>query len=91
MDRRRFLALRPGPPPREMSCETLYMRLVDARAAGTTAELLARIEGELAGAEELRLKDGAWLERGELKQQLEPAFESFRARGGRISVLPSRS
>lgn len=66
------------------------MRLVDARAAGTTAELLARIEGELAGARELRLRDSEWLAHDDFGKWLAPLLETFRARAGRVSLLTSR-
>lgn len=89
MDRRRFLGIRSsGRGSRELSCEALYMRVVDSRASGTTAELLARFESELAGVREVRLRDSAWLAREELKQALAPLLASFRARGGRVQLEP---
>lgn len=91
IDRRRFLGLRTsGAASLELSCETLYMRLVDARAAGTAGALLARMQHELRVVRELRLRDSEWLAREDLEKWLAPLLETFRARAGRVTLLPNR-
>ncbi len=70
----------------ELSCEQLLMKYLDARIDGATADLFARLNEELRGARELRLVDTTWLAQEDLRQQLEPVLDAFRARGGRLVV-----
>lgn len=87
MERRHFLGLHPA---LELSCETLYMRLVDARAAGTAEALRASIQDELRGVRELRMRDSEWLSRDDLGKWLAPLLDTFRACAGRVTLLPNR-
>ena len=88
MNRREFLLLRPGTENRsaEISCERLYMRHLDSQIDGTTAQFLENLARDLQDIDILRLSEGEWLASEELKQQLEPIFTSFRARGGKIEL-----
>jgi hypothetical protein len=83
IDRRDFLALKPGRPA-ELSCERLYMRFLDAQADGTTTELFDRLAADLRAATVVRLTETAWLSRAELKSRLDGALAAFKAAGGRI-------
>lgn len=87
MERRRFLRLPENAASRELCCEALYMRLLDAGAEGGRDALLARLADELAGARSLRLRGAAWLEREELKRSLVPLLDAFRAKGGRVEPV----
>jgi len=88
IDRREFLLLRPSGDPVviELSCEQLLMKYLDARIDGATVDLFARLNEELRGARDLRLVDTTWLAQEDLRQQLEPVLDAFRARGGRLVV-----
>jgi len=86
VNRRDFLLMRTG---REsdaviLSCEQLYMRYVDARAEGTTAELFTRLTQDLESVKRVRLIKTSWLSDDDLRRQLDAVFESFRGGGGRI-------
>ena len=88
IDRRDFLLLRAGREVLsvELSCEQLLMKYLDAQLDDTTANLFTRLDRELQGARELRVVDTSWLAREDFKQQLDRVLDSFRARGGRITV-----
>ena len=86
IDRREFLLMRGGreSDPMILSCEQLYMRYVDARADGTTAELFAHLKEDLDSVKRVRLIKTSWLSDDDLKRQLDAVFESYRKGGGRI-------
>jgi len=86
VNRRDFLLMRTGRESGRaiLSCEQLYMRYVDARAQGTTAELFARLARDLEGVTRVRLIKTSWLSDDDLKRELDVVFEAFRDRGGRI-------
>ena len=86
VNRRDFLLLRTGRESGQaiLSCELLYMRYVDARAQGTTAELFARLARDLEDVTRVRLIKTSWLSDDDLKRELDVVFDAFRERGGRI-------
>jgi hypothetical protein len=86
VNRRDFLLMRSGRDSGQaiLSCEQLYMRYVDARAQGTTAELFARLAGDLEGVTRVRLIKTSWLSDDDLKRELDVVLDAFRERGGRI-------
>jgi len=67
-----------------LSCEQLYMRYVDARAEGTTADLFSHLLHDLQTVKRVRLIKTSWLSDDDLRRQLDVVFESFRGSGGRI-------
>jgi len=83
MKRRDFLALRAGQPA-VLSCERLYMRYLDSQMDGTAPELFDHLAGDLRGVRVLQLTETSWLTRADLKAQLDPVLDNFKARGGRI-------
>jgi hypothetical protein len=84
IDRRDFLALKPGRPA-ELSCERLYMRFLDAQADGTTSELFDRLANDLRRTTIVQLTETAWLSRQDLNARLEDVLRAFKAAGGRIA------
>jgi hypothetical protein len=89
VNRRDFLLMRSGRDSADrgqaiLSCEQLYMRYVDARAQGTTAELFARLAHDLEDVTRVRLIKTSWLSDDDLKRELDVVFDAFRERGGRI-------
>ena len=86
VNRRDFLLMRTGLDRDAviLSCEQLYMRYVDARGDGTTAELFAHLLTDLQSVKRVRLIKTSWLSDDDLRQQLEVVFDSFRRAGGRI-------
>jgi hypothetical protein len=86
MDRRDFLLLklRPGTGSLVLGCEELYMRFLDAQLEGSTAELLARLGGELWRTDTVHLTDTAWLADDAFRQALDSVLQAFLARGGRV-------
>ena len=86
VNRRDFLLMRTGRDDDTsiLSCEQLYMRYVDARADGTTADLFARLLHDLQAVKRVRLIKTSWLSDEELRCQLDVVFETFRGSGGRI-------
>ena len=83
VERRDFLLLRAGQPA-VLSCEHLFMRYLDSKMDGTTAQLFEHLAGVLRDVSTVRLTHTAWLARPDLKSQVDPILESFTARGGRI-------
>ena len=86
VERRDFLLLRTDGRTSVLSCERLYMRFVDSRIDGTTAELFANLAHDLAGVRAIRLVDRSWLSDDDLKRQLREVLDSFRDNGGRIDA-----
>jgi hypothetical protein len=85
MNRRDLLLLRPdGPRATVLSCERLYMRYVDAEAAGTTTALFDTLAADLRDARHIRLVETSWLSCDDLRARLDAVLACFRARGGRV-------
>ena len=88
MNRRDFFRLKhPDRESLELSCENLYMRYLDSQLDGTQEQFLGRTRQEILRRRRIRLKDVSWLDRGELKRDLAPLLEEFRAGGGRIEYV----
>ena len=83
MKRRDFLALRTDQAA-VLSCERLYMRYLDAQMDGTAPQLFDHLAGALRGVRVVKLTKTSWLARADLKAQLDPVLDHFKARGGRI-------
>ena len=83
MNRRDFLALR-ADQAAVLSCERLYMRYLDAQMDGTALQLFDHLAGDLRDVRAVRLTETTWLSRADLKAQLDPVLDDFKARGGRI-------
>lgn len=75
--------LRAGQPA-VLSCEQLFMRYLDSQMDGTTAQLFEHLAGDLRGVPAVRLTETTWLARADLREQIDPILESFKAGGGRI-------
>lgn len=85
MDRREFLLLRTTASRcADLSCERLYMRFVDAQAAGTVPQLFEALALDLAGVSAVRLTDRSWLSSAELRQRLDAVLAPFVNRGGQV-------
>jgi len=86
VNRRDFLLMRTGRDSGQavLSCEQLYMRYVDARAEGATAEFFARLAADLESVKRVRLIKTSWLSDDDLRRELDLVFEAFRDHGGRI-------
>ena len=84
MNRRDFLTLR-SDQAAVLSCERLYMRYLDAQMDGTAPQLFDHLAGALSGVRAVQLTETTWLSRADLKAQLDPVLDHFKARGGQIS------
>ena len=88
MNRRDFFHLRnPARDIFELSCEKLYMRYLDSQLDGTQEQLLRRTRETVLRSRVIHLKDASWLNRGELKKELDPLFEEFQGGGGQIEYV----
>ena len=85
VDRRDFLFLRAGQPAL-LSCEPLFMRFLDSQMDGTTTQLFENLAGDLRKVNAIRLTDTSWLAREDLKAQLDPVLDTFRAAGGTVTL-----
>lgn len=84
-NRRDFLLLRVAADREiELSCEQLYMRLVDAQADGSVPRLFASLANDLSQVGAVRLVDRSWLSSADLERGLDDALARFTARGGRV-------
>ncbi len=85
MNRRDFFLLRsPGEWILELSCEELYMRYLDSQLDGTRNQFLERTRKEFRNRRKIRLYDAFWLDRGGVREELEPLLQEFRARSGSV-------
>jgi hypothetical protein len=93
MNRRDFLLLKANPRTHAMalSCEELYMRFLDSQLDNTTAELFARLDGELRRAEVVQLVDPWWLADAGFRQALDRVLAAFRAGGGQVVAARTES
>jgi len=91
MNRRDFLFFRLGGDSHaaELSCEQLYMRCLDSRQDGTTAQLFDNIEQTLHAVKVVYVTDTSWLACDELKPLLS-LLAAFRSRGGRVEYERAR-
>ena len=88
MNRRDFFRLNnPVEETVELCCEKLYMRYLDSQLDGTQEQLLGRTRETLLRSRKIRLRDASWLNRGDLKQELEPLLDEFQAGGGQIEYV----
>ena len=85
MNRRDFFLLRsPEEWILELSCEELYMRYLDSQLDGTRNQFLERTRKEFRNRSKIRLYDAFWLDRGGVREGLEPLLQEFRSRGGSV-------
>ncbi|MGH9144051.1 MAG: hypothetical protein ACRD2I_23185 [Vicinamibacterales bacterium] len=84
VERRDFLLLRAGQPA-VLSCEPLFMRLVDAQADGTSALLFENLAADLGKVNAIRVTETSWLARADLKSRLDAVLDAFRAAGGTVT------
>jgi hypothetical protein len=86
IDRRNFLLLKlsHGTPPAVLSCETLYMRYLDAQIDGTVDRLWDALRDDLQHTDVVSLIDPSWLADPVLEQQIDRLLDDFRGRGGRV-------
>ena len=88
MNRRDFFRLNnPVEETVELCCEKLYMRYLDSQLDGTQEQLLGRTRETLLRSRKIRLRDASWVNRGDLKQELEPLLDEFQAGGGQIEYV----
>ena len=89
MNRRDFLLLKApatSQQPAMLSCETLYMRFLDARVQDRTDRLFELLRDDLSRTDSVKLNDVAWLSDETLKQQVDVLLDEFRGRGGRVEL-----
>jgi hypothetical protein len=81
ISRRRFLR-RTVRAPRvvELSCERLYIRYMDAVGAGRLSQFSCALDGELSGADIVKLTDREWLARDDFRAAVERSLDGCRAR-----------
>lgn len=84
MNRRDFLFLRTEGRSTVLSCESLFMRFIDAQNDGTVEQLFANLARDLEQVTSVSLVDRSWLSREELKVRLDDTLDAFRRRGGRV-------
>ena len=73
LDRRNFLRRASGRHrAATLRCDHLYVRYVDALAAGRVAAFVKAVEEEIATAHEVRVTRREWLERDDFRRVLEP-------------------
>lgn len=82
--RRDFLLGRAADDTLEVSCEALFMRLVDARLAGGSADWRDRLERDFDRARRVRLRARGWMADADVQALLRPLISRVRARGGRV-------
>ena len=79
-DRRNFLRRAAGRHrSATLRCDRLYVRYVDAVAAGRVADFVKAVEDEIGTAHEVRVTRREWLERDDFKRALEPILSGLPA------------
>ena len=86
--RRDFLLLRRADDTLEVSCEALFMRLVDARLHGRRADWEDRLAAEIDRAPRIRLRQSGWMADRDVRALLQPLLTVVRERGGRVEQEP---
>lgn len=81
--RRDFLLLRASDRTLEVSCEAMFMRLVDARVSGD-ADWRRRLAEDFARARRVRLHARGWMADADVAALLGPLISGVRERGGRV-------
>lgn len=84
INRRDFLFLRSEGRSTVLSCESLFMRFIDAENDGTVDALFAHLARDLAQVKAVRLTGRSWLARPDLRVRVDEALDGFQRRGGRI-------
>jgi hypothetical protein len=85
MNRREFLSFTQNhESTAELSCEQLYMRVLDSTLDGSTTKFFKNLEENLSTVTRLRLTEAAWLNCEELKP-VESILDAFRKRGGHVA------
>ena len=84
MNRRDFLLLRTEGRATVLSCESLFMRFIDAQNDGRVDELFANLAHDLEQVKQVSLVDRSWLSRDDLRLHVDAVLGEFRRRGGRI-------
>lgn len=88
MNRRDFLSLAsPVKQVLDLSCKELYMCYVDSRIDGKKEEFFKQLRQDFSQIKRVRLHKAFWLDRQDLKKDLEPILEELRARGGLVDYL----
>lgn len=88
MNRRDFLLLRIARDEvAELSCERLFMRLVDGAAEGNTTRLFDVLTEDLKRTRVVRLTDVSWLAREDLRVPLDAVLDAFIAGGGSVTRI----
>ena len=62
------------------------MRFLDSQMDGTTAQLFDHLAADLRKVNAVRLTDTTWLARADLKRELDPVLDAFRAAGGAVTL-----
>ena len=70
VSRRRFLTAARPRRVVELSCESLYMKYLDALRVGRTEQFLAALAQELAPADEIRLTRREWLAHEDFRRDI---------------------
>ena len=84
VNRRDFLLLRSEGRSAVLSCESLFMRFIDAENDGTVDALFANLARDLAQVKAVRLTDRSWLARPDVRARVDEALDGFQRRGGRV-------
>ena len=84
INRRDFLLLRSEGRSTVLSCESLFMRFIDAENDGTVDALFENLARDLAQVKAVRLTGRPWLCRPDLRARVEEALDGFQRRGGRV-------
>ena len=77
-DRRNFLRRAAGRHrSATLRCDRLYVRYVDALAAGCVADFVKAVKDEIGTAHEIRVIRREWLERDDFRRALEPILSGI--------------
>ncbi|HZR23100.1 MAG TPA: hypothetical protein VFA59_05880 [Vicinamibacterales bacterium] len=84
MNRRDFLLLRADKGSTVLSCESLFMRFIDAQNDGTVDQLFSNLGRDLEQVTSVSLVERSWLSRDDLRVRVDEVLAAFRRRGGRV-------
>jgi hypothetical protein len=82
--RRDFLLLRVDGQSTVLSCEALFMRVIDAENSGTIDRLFDNLARDLAQVRAVTVVERSWLARDDLRARVDALLDTFRAGGGRV-------